>query len=226
VIYGFTELDKVDWYDWGCAALIEKQKEDGSWEGGYPPQVNTAFALLFLRKANLAKDLSGIAQLKAQGGKDQLANAGGKPNAANDPARLARELPMANAARQKEILRILEETKDPTGTFTQELLEAIPRLSGELQENARQALAARLSRQSIASLRDRLSDPDVELRLAAARAVGKKQAIDLAPDLVALLDNADPALANAAHESLKAITKQNLGKDARAWREFLAKGGK
>ena len=75
VVYGFDELDGVNWYDWGGAALLEAQNENGSWSGGFPPQVDTALALLFLRKANLARDLSGIAQLRSQpGDKDLVEN--------------------------------------------------------------------------------------------------------------------------------------------------------
>jgi hypothetical protein len=225
VVYGFTELGKVDWYDWGTASLIERQKEDGSWDGGYPPQVNTAFALLFLRKANLAKDLSGLAQLKAQGGKDVLANNAGevRPEAMTDAARLARELPQANAARQKEILKTLEETKDPTGTYTEELLGCISGLTGAVKDQARQALAARLSRQSVNALRGRMDDGDNELRLAVVRAAGLKGSPELAADLVGLVEDKDQAVAAAAQNSLKQITKQDLGKNAQAWREYLAK---
>jgi hypothetical protein len=215
VVYGFDELGKVNWYNWGAAALIASQKEDGSWEGGYPPQVNTAFCLLFLRKANLARDLSGIAQLRPQAGDKLVGNAA--PNAAKadgsgDAARLVKEFPAANAGRQKEILKTLEETKDPTGAVTQALLDLIAQLQGEQKEKTRSALAARLSRQSANALRERLGDADPELRLAAARAAGIKQAQELVPDLVQLLEAKDPTLVAAAKESLKAITKRDGGK--------------
>lgn len=216
-IYGFDELDKVNWYDWGATDLIMIQKDDGSWDGGYPPQINTAFALLFLRKPNLARDLSGIAQLKV-GDKDLGAN---QPP---DAAKLAAELPTAKPERQQAILKLLEETKDPTGTFTQQLADLISTLQGELQDKARLALARRLSRQSVAALRDYLSDENLEYRRAGIRAAGIKPAPDLLPDIIPLLDN--PAVAADAEEALKTITKQDLGKSQQAWRDYLAKNKK
>jgi hypothetical protein len=51
-----------DWYGWGAELILDRQNNDGSWSmGGYhgtTPQIDTCFALLFLKRANLAKDLS------------------------------------------------------------------------------------------------------------------------------------------------------------------------
>jgi hypothetical protein len=51
-----------DWYKWGSGMLLPNQKEDGSWNtNSYPgsnPVIDTCFATLFLRQANLAKDLT------------------------------------------------------------------------------------------------------------------------------------------------------------------------
>ncbi|MCI0701302.1 MAG: hypothetical protein L0241_09510 [Planctomycetia bacterium] len=62
VLYDVQKLGKKDWYKWGAEILICHQKQDGSWEeGGYPgqhPALNTCFALMFLKRANLTPDLS------------------------------------------------------------------------------------------------------------------------------------------------------------------------
>jgi hypothetical protein len=63
VLYDVRQLDKKDWYRWGAEILIGHQAVDGSWteDGGYHgqhPALNTAFALLFLKRANLTPDLS------------------------------------------------------------------------------------------------------------------------------------------------------------------------
>jgi hypothetical protein len=63
VIYDVRQLDKKDWYRWGAETLIGRQSPDGSWaeDGGYPgqsPTLNTAFALMFLKRANLTPDLT------------------------------------------------------------------------------------------------------------------------------------------------------------------------
>lgn len=56
VIYALTEIDGVDWYDWGTARLLPMQRQDGSWGG--EGCVDTAFTILFLSKQNLAEDLT------------------------------------------------------------------------------------------------------------------------------------------------------------------------
>lgn len=62
VMYNVTNLGDKDWYRLGAEQLVEHQQANGSWtNGGYfgaNPTVDTCFALLFLKRANLAKDLS------------------------------------------------------------------------------------------------------------------------------------------------------------------------
>lgn len=62
VLYDVKQLDKKDWYLWGAEILLCHQSTDGSWaKGGYHgehPVLNTCFALLFLKRANLTPDLS------------------------------------------------------------------------------------------------------------------------------------------------------------------------
>jgi hypothetical protein len=63
VLYDLQTLGKKDWYLWGAEILLCHQHPDGYWddEKAYPgesPIVNTCFALLFLRRANLTPDLS------------------------------------------------------------------------------------------------------------------------------------------------------------------------
>jgi hypothetical protein len=62
VIYDVVKLDQKDWYLWGAEILLCHQKGEGDWDdGGYPGEhavLNTAFALLFLKRANLTPDLS------------------------------------------------------------------------------------------------------------------------------------------------------------------------
>ena len=53
-----------DWYSWGANLLVAHQNDDGSWPsaGMCGPRVDTCLALLFLKRVNVAKDLT--AQLK------------------------------------------------------------------------------------------------------------------------------------------------------------------
>ena len=65
VALGLTELDGVDWYRVGAEELIRRQRPDGSWPDhpGWGALPNTALALLFLRKANLAFELDRVLRL-------------------------------------------------------------------------------------------------------------------------------------------------------------------
>jgi hypothetical protein len=62
VLYNRRTIGGEDWYRWGAAMLLDAQADDGSWAvGGYPgarPVTDTCFALLFLKRANLATDLT------------------------------------------------------------------------------------------------------------------------------------------------------------------------
>jgi hypothetical protein len=61
VTYNLRMIGDKDWYAWGSEPLMKNQKEDGSFSPNpkfFTPQVETCFALLFLKRANLAKDLT------------------------------------------------------------------------------------------------------------------------------------------------------------------------
>jgi hypothetical protein len=59
VIYNFKTIAGKDWYRWGAELLLANQKGDGSWEGNFREGgCDTCFALLFLKRVNVAKDLT------------------------------------------------------------------------------------------------------------------------------------------------------------------------
>jgi hypothetical protein len=54
-----TTLGKKDWYAWGAQILTVNQAADGSWHGEFAGhRSDTCFALLFLKRANLVRDLT------------------------------------------------------------------------------------------------------------------------------------------------------------------------
>lgn len=57
VIYDLKTIGGKDWYISGAKVLLENQQKDGSWMGDHGP-ADTCFALLFLRRANVAPDLT------------------------------------------------------------------------------------------------------------------------------------------------------------------------
>ncbi len=59
VVYGLKTIGGKDWYRWGAEILLAHQGGDGSWSGEYSVGgCDTCFALLFLKRSNVAPDLS------------------------------------------------------------------------------------------------------------------------------------------------------------------------
>jgi hypothetical protein len=61
MIYDLQTIAGQDWYTWATQAIIPVQRPDGSWPDFYLDQcavVDTCFALLVLKKVNVAKDLT------------------------------------------------------------------------------------------------------------------------------------------------------------------------
>ena len=68
VLYGLRTIGGKDWYAWGSDVIVRHQRPDGSWADDFGGPVDTCFALLFLKRANVAVDLTKI--LQSLGGGD------------------------------------------------------------------------------------------------------------------------------------------------------------
>jgi hypothetical protein len=77
VALNLATIGKKDWYNWGAELLLANQAPDGTWAGDYANyHADTCFALLFLKRSNLAADLGDkITGLKDPG--DRRLKAGG-----------------------------------------------------------------------------------------------------------------------------------------------------
>ena len=61
VVYDLKEIGGTDWYQWGARQLVDSQTSDGLWSGGFETEgADTCFALLFLKRANVARDLTDL----------------------------------------------------------------------------------------------------------------------------------------------------------------------
>lgn len=62
VLYNLPTIDERDWYGWGAELLVDAQQPQGQWHtNGFPGStavLDTSLALLFLKRANLAQDLT------------------------------------------------------------------------------------------------------------------------------------------------------------------------
>jgi hypothetical protein len=65
VVYEAKKIHGVDWYHWGSEILMNAQEEDGSWSDAFAGVPDTCFALLFLKRVNIVKDLT--TELRSQG---------------------------------------------------------------------------------------------------------------------------------------------------------------
>jgi hypothetical protein len=74
VIYSKEKIEDKDWFDWGYPIVMAAQEKDGSWNEvhniRFGPLIDTPFALLFLRRANIARDLTEI--IRTRGGKEAI----------------------------------------------------------------------------------------------------------------------------------------------------------
>jgi len=57
VVYDLKRVADRDWHRWGADVILDRQNLDGSWTARYY-LADTCFALLFLKKANVAEDLT------------------------------------------------------------------------------------------------------------------------------------------------------------------------
>jgi hypothetical protein len=67
MVYSLERIGARDWYLWGSQILLAKQDGGGSWSGKYGQNVDTCFALLFLRRSNLFGDLTASLRGKRKG---------------------------------------------------------------------------------------------------------------------------------------------------------------
>jgi hypothetical protein len=63
MIFNTRKIGDKEWYPWGVEVLLPTQNADGQWSESFPGVVDTSFALLFLKRVNLAKDLTSKLQL-------------------------------------------------------------------------------------------------------------------------------------------------------------------
>ena len=246
VVYDLKTIGNKDWYVWGAQILLGNQQTDGSWLSYCGTEPDTCFALLFLKRANVARDLTDTLkgkvrdpgksspQLLQMVGKEDVVKSAGSaeksrevpqgaseassPKSAAPPTGDAAKLSSEiSAAAPAEQDALLEKLRDTPGSaYTQALAGAIPKLRGSAKTKARQALAQRFERLDIDVLRVHLMAPEPEMRRAAAVAAGAKKAKELGPDLVRLLEDHEVTVLQAARAALRQISGQDFGPEVDA----------
>jgi hypothetical protein len=78
MIFNLKTIAGKDWYGWGARRIVDIQKEEGCWHEYHGPIPDTCFALLFLKRVNVAQDLT--QQLQLLGPIRDPGSVPGKPN--------------------------------------------------------------------------------------------------------------------------------------------------
>jgi HEAT repeat protein len=165
-----------------------------------------------LQQSELAKSVALAAAGKAAASLETLPLALVGDEQSELTAEVARMSEELVAAKGEEQLAVLARLRDSKGIDnTDALAMAIPKLSSDTQRQARDALTQRLTRMTAATLRDKLQDDNVEVRRAAALACGRKEAKELIPDLLQLLDDVEMDVVQSARMALKELTGQDFG---------------
>jgi HEAT repeat protein len=124
---------------------------------------------------------------------------------------------------RRVVVKAIAEFRTP---MAQQVLEA-----GLADENSMvrvaccQGLGRRGDANSVACLSNSLrTDEDIDVRLAAADALGKTNSPEAVQALIVALDDRDPALQYAGVQSMKLLTGQDYGPDVQTWRQVAAGG--
>lgn len=239
VVYGVDKFGPLDWYDIGATYLLKVQKKDGSFSvGAYGDEVQTSFAVLFLVKANPAKDL--VSSMKGRG-EVELRGKGsgggtGEPQASGKARRPAGDGAAANPdalpalPEQGEAGRLAEDLVGKSGgefedglkvlvaadgsNYTRAIVLLIDRLDGSQRRQARDALVERLTRMSPKTLRAMMKNDQPELRRGAVLAAATQDEKEYVPDLIDRIAADDEDLViRAARAGLMSLTgsKEDFG---------------
>ncbi len=232
------ELQKIsqkDWYRWGVQLILSQQQADGSWSNQYGGGgADTCFALFFLRRSNLAQDLTANLHGRVRDPGEARLHAGEFAPSKTESTKPALTIDLkipgtfeSNAADlqspvgllSQELLKatpqseaaILDKLRDSKGlVYTEALAHAIPRITGPRKTKARDALASRLTRMSVSTLREKFKDEDAEIRRAAILAAALNDDKSFIPDILALLNDPTPSVWHAAPIAFKRLTGRDL----------------
>jgi hypothetical protein len=147
VAYDLRTIGHKDWYAWGSEILVASQAADGSWQAKYGASVDTCFALLFLRRANLAPDLTASLKGRVKDPGEVTLKAGGVGGANVAGKSLPPALDLANPSKERDGEETDKKPMPPAAVF--------PSVPATAPEQTVEAQAARLSADLLKSPADR-----------------------------------------------------------------------
>jgi hypothetical protein len=228
VIFNIKTVGGKDWFKWGREWLLNNQNKDGSFYTKWGNRADTSFALMFLLQANIVRDLTRV--LKSSG---EIKPSEGAPNRKSDSASSSKSssekssASASNSSKEDKVSKLVkalidageagkigllkEYTKGLGAEYTMAIAEAIPKLKGQIKDDARDALAERIADLSAPKVKEYLTCDDPELRRAGALAVYMKTYKGLIPDLINAIDDPEEIVWSAAGLALRKMTNQKFG---------------
>jgi hypothetical protein len=203
VAYGLETIDKKDWYNWGAEILLANQQGNGSWIGSHGTYgADTCFALLFLRRADLAKDLSHSLKGKVKDQHELRGGVGFKGKGSIKPIKSPFEETgepgrgdQASATKPKERPSAPSTTVDPdVAKLSAELLDAPPSRWTKALEKLRDTQGA----QYTAALAHAITQLEGDLKKKAREALAERLSNRTPATLGAFLQDEDAELRRAA----------------------------
>jgi HEAT repeat protein len=142
--------------------------------------------------------------------------------------RLSTELAV-EIQREKAVVMRSEIVRTLSAFPTQQARSAIQLAAADADPYVRRAACVALSQSPDAESLQVLSqtvanDTDIDVKIVAARALGKFRDPQAATALVTLVDDNNPALQQTAMDSLRTVTGKDYGYSASAWREYMQGG--
>ncbi|HEX8199634.1 MAG TPA: prenyltransferase/squalene oxidase repeat-containing protein [Isosphaeraceae bacterium] len=217
-------LGRRDWYAEGRRFLLASQQANGSWKGSYAEVANTAWAVLFLTRATVKTVAKATTRAPSLGAGTLLGGRG-----------LPEDLASLTVAGGHVVVR-------PMNGAIEGMLEVLEDPRVEDADAALAGLVARYRAEGapvLRPLKDRfrklLADPDPGVRRVAAWALARTGDLDVAPALIAALEDPDAAVVAEARLGLQLLSRKldGLGpppdatpeqrrEAARRWRAWYA----
>lgn len=192
---GSTEIGGHDWFAGGSAYIYANQQGEGSWNDQYNAVPNTAWAILFLSRST-EKSIRRV-EIERLGAGTLVGGRGLPKDLTSLTLAGGRVLvrPMNGAI--DEMLAVLEDPR------AEQADEALAGLIERYHTEGPKALQPHKSR-----FRKLLADPDPGIRSVAAWGLGRTGDLDVAPDLIAALEDPDDAVIDQARNSLRLLSRK------------------
>jgi hypothetical protein len=202
VAYGLDTIGNKDWYAWGSDLAVMSQLNDGSWSGDYATGgADTCFALLFLRRANLANDLTVMLKGKVTDpGRVVLKGGVGlgdsRPDPKDDPKTKPepRDKPPPDLIKEKPISPKPPDTKSDAERMAGELVQGDRSRQERLLERLRDSKGAEHTQ----ALLTAIPKLDGEIKKKAREALAERMARMTAATLEVRMKDDDPEMRRAA----------------------------